>query len=53
MTIKEKINRKNFKLVICYTNGKRVGYFAKHKIYERITNIYKTQKEVLNALKNI
>lgn len=51
MTIQEKINRKEFNLVASYNGGVRVGYFAKSRIYNDKTNTYKTQTEVLNALR--
>lgn len=51
MTIQEKINRKGYNLVSSYNNGKRVGYFANSKLYNEKTRTYKTQTEVLNALK--
>ena len=52
MTIQDKINKKGFNLVASYNNGIRVGYFATHRLYTQKTNTYKTQTEVLNALKN-
>jgi hypothetical protein len=51
MTIQEKINRKGFNLVAYYNNGKRVGYFASSKNYNEKTRAYKTQTEVLNAIR--
>ena len=50
MTIKEKINRKGFNLVASYSNGERIGYFASSKNYNEKSKVYKTQKEVLNAI---
>lgn len=52
MTTQEKINRKGFNLVASYSNGERVGFFASSKNYNEKTRTYKTQGEVLNALKN-
>ena len=52
MTIQDKINKKGYNLVASYNNGIRVGYFAKHRLYAQKTKTYKTQTEVLNALKN-
>lgn len=51
MTIQDKINRKGFNLVASYNNGERVGYFAKSKLYNEKTGTYRTQTEVLNAIK--
>jgi hypothetical protein len=51
MTIQDKINRKGFNLVASYNNGERVGYFASSKIYNEKTRTYKTQTEVLNAIR--
>ena len=51
MTIQEKINRKNYNLTASYNNGLRAGYFAKSKLYDEKTKTYKTQTEVLNAIK--
>lgn len=51
MTTQEKINKKGFNLVASYNNGQRVGYFATSKLYNEKTRTYKTQGEVLNALK--
>ena len=50
MTIQEKLNKKGFNLVASYNNGERVGYFATSKLYNKKTNTYKTQTEVLNSL---
>lgn len=52
MTTQEKINRKGFNLVASYNNGERVGYYATHRIYNEKTRTYRTQGEVLNALRN-
>jgi hypothetical protein len=52
MTIQEKINKKGYNLVASYNNGERVGYFANSKLYNMKTNVYKTQTEVLNAIKS-
>jgi hypothetical protein len=52
MTIQEKINKKGFNLVASYNNGKRVGYFATSRLYNEKARTYKTQTEVLNALKH-
>lgn len=52
MTIKEKLNRKNYNLVVSYNNGIRTGYFATHKDFDKKTKIYRTQIEVLNAVTN-
>ena len=51
MTIQEKLNRKGFNLVASYNNGERVGYFASSRLYNQKTSTYRTQKEVLNAIK--
>ena len=51
MKIQDKINRKGYNLVASYNNGIRVGYFANSKLYAIKTHTYKTQSEVLNALK--
>ena len=51
MSIQEKINKKNFNLVASYNNDERVGYFASSKLYAIKTKVYKTQGEVLSALK--
>lgn len=51
MTIQDKINRKGYNLVASYNNGERAGYFANHRIYNEKTRTYKTQSEVLNALR--
>lgn len=52
MTIQDKVNRKGFNLVASYNNGERVGYFATSRNYNEKTRTYKTQTEVLNAIKN-
>ena len=52
MTIQDKINNKGFNSTASYNNGIRVGYFAKSRLYNDKTRTYKTQTEVLNALKN-
>ena len=51
MTIQEKLKRKGYNLVASYNNGERVGYFASHRTYNIKTSTYKTQKEVLEAIK--
>lgn len=51
MTIQDKINKKGYNLVASYNNGERIGYFAKSRLYNIKTPTYKTQTEVLNALK--
>ena len=51
MTIQEKLNRKGYNLVVSYNNGGIVGYFANSKLYAHKTRTYKTQTEVLNAVK--
>ena len=51
MTIQDKINNKGFNLTASYNNGIRVGYFAKSRLYNDKTRTYKTQTEVLNALR--
>jgi hypothetical protein len=51
MTIQEKINKKGFNLVASYNNNERVGYFANSRLHNEKTRTYKTQTEVLNALK--
>ena len=51
MTIQEKLNKKGYNLVASYNNGERVGYFASSRNYNEKTKTYKTQSEVLNAVK--
>ena len=51
MTIQDKINRKGFNLVASYNNGIRTGYFARSRNYNQETRIYRTQTEVLNAIR--
>jgi 23S rRNA G2069 N7-methylase RlmK/C1962 C5-methylase RlmI len=51
MTIQEKINKKGYNLVATYNGGIKTGYFANSKLYNKKTKNYKTQKEVLNAIK--
>lgn len=51
MTIKEKLQKKGCILTASYNNNIRVGYFARHKIYNIKTKTYKTQTELLSVLK--
>mgnify|MGYP003652950770 CR=1 FL=1 len=51
MTIQNKLNKKGYNLVASYNNGERVGYFASNKNYNKKTRTYKTQMEVLSAIK--
>jgi hypothetical protein len=51
MTIQDKLSKKGFQLSVTINGGIRTGYYATNRTYGTKTRIYKTQTELLNAIK--
>ena len=51
MTIQDKLSKKGFQLGVTINGGVRTGYYATNTAYGTKTKVYKTQMEVLNAIK--
>jgi len=51
MTIQDKLRKKGFQLGVTINGGIRTGYYATNRAYGTKTRIYKTQIELLNAIK--